>query len=142
MSARVRSAQPGRSLGSLTSTQVALTTDGRLEGLRICPRLGCVRAQRLLRVSLDVAPAESARKCRAWNNIDGEILLVDDGSKDGSWKAIETLVAKDSRVRGLKFAKNCGETAASDAGLRNAARHVGWCKVDLHAESGEHIGRA
>jgi glycosyltransferase involved in cell wall biosynthesis len=52
--------------------------------------------------------------------IDAEILLVDDGSKDGSWAAIEALVAKDARVRGVKFAFNCGETAASDAGLRHA----------------------
>lgn len=66
------------------------------------------------------------------NNIDGEILLVDDGSKDGSWKAIEALVAKDSRVRGLKFAKNCGETAASDAGLRNArGKYVMTMDADL-----------
>src|SRR4051812_6955399 len=54
------------------------------------------------------------------NDIRGEIILVDDGSKDGSWAAIERLVAKDPRVRGLKFAANCGETAASDAGLRAA----------------------
>lgn len=49
-----------------------------------------------------------------------ELLLVDDGSKDGSWAAIEALCAKDARVRGLKFKFNCGETAASDAGLRAA----------------------
>jgi glycosyltransferase involved in cell wall biosynthesis len=54
------------------------------------------------------------------NDIAAELILVDDGSTDGSWAAIEQLVAKDSRVRGLKFAKNCGETAASDAGLRAA----------------------
>jgi len=66
------------------------------------------------------------------HNIDGEILLVDDGSKDGSWKAIEALVAKDPRVRGLKFAKNCGETAASDAGLRNArGKYVMTMDADL-----------
>src|SRR5437868_11745368 len=66
------------------------------------------------------------------NNIDGEILLVDDGSKDGSWKAIEALVANDSRVRGLKFACNCGETAASDAGLRNArGKYVMTMDADL-----------
>jgi dolichol-phosphate mannosyltransferase len=52
-----------------------------------------------------------------------EIILVDDGSTDGSWKAIEALVAKDPRVRGIKFAFNCGETAASDAGLRAARGH-------------------
>jgi glycosyltransferase involved in cell wall biosynthesis len=54
------------------------------------------------------------------HGIDAEILLVDDGSTDGSWPAIEAAVAKDPRVRGLKFRINCGETAASDAGLRAA----------------------
>jgi glycosyltransferase involved in cell wall biosynthesis len=60
------------------------------------------------------------------NSIDGELILVDDGSKDGSWKAIEALVAKDPRVRGLKFAFNCGETAASDqrCGLARGARAI------------------
>src|SRR2546423_3827500 len=52
--------------------------------------------------------------------IKAELILVDDGSSDGSWKAIEALVAKDARVRGIKFLANCGETAASDAGLRAA----------------------
>ena len=52
--------------------------------------------------------------------VDFELLLVDDGSKDGSWNQIEKLAAKDPRVRGLKFKFNCGETAASDAGLRAA----------------------
>jgi len=53
-------------------------------------------------------------------NIAAEIILVDDGSTDASWAAIEALVARDARVRGLKFKFNCGETAASDAGLRAA----------------------
>src|SRR4051794_3599621 len=52
--------------------------------------------------------------------VDFELILVDDGSTDGSWPAIEHLVASDARVRGLKFKHNCGETAASDAGLRAA----------------------
>jgi glycosyltransferase involved in cell wall biosynthesis len=61
-----------------------------------------------------------------------EIILVDDGSTDGSWKAIESLVAGDARVRGIKFAFNCGETAASDAGLRAArGRYVMTMDGDL-----------
>lgn len=61
-----------------------------------------------------------------------ELILVDDGSTDGSWQAIEAIVAKDSRVRGLKFAFNCGETAASDAGLRAArGKYVMTMDADL-----------
>ncbi len=66
------------------------------------------------------------------NNIDGEIVLVDDGSSDGSWAQIEKLVQRDPRVRGLKFKSNCGETAASDAGLRAArGRYVMTMDADL-----------
>jgi len=63
---------------------------------------------------------EAVAKVIDANHIDAELILVDDGSKDNSWKVIESLVAKDPRVRGLKFKFNCGETAASDAGLRAA----------------------
>jgi len=68
------------------------------------------------------------------HQIHGEIVLVDDGSKDGSWAAIEKLVAKDPRVRGLKFKSNCGETAASDAGLR-AARGVYVMTMDADLQN-------
>ena len=64
--------------------------------------------------------------------IDFELILVDDGSKDDSWKQISALVEKDARVRGLKFAANCGETAASDAGLRAArGKYVMTMDADL-----------
>ena len=64
--------------------------------------------------------------------IDFELLLVDDGSKDNSWAEIEKVSAKDPRVRGLKFKFNCGETAASDAGLRAArGKYVMTMDADL-----------
>lgn len=64
--------------------------------------------------------------------IDAELILVDDGSRDGSWAVIQSLVQKDPRVRGLKFAFNCGETAASDAGLRAArGKYVMTMDADL-----------
>lgn len=66
------------------------------------------------------------------NGIDAEIVLVDDGSTDGSWQAIEALVAKDPGVRGLRLKRNCGETAASDAGLRAArGKYVMTMDADL-----------
>jgi glycosyltransferase involved in cell wall biosynthesis len=66
------------------------------------------------------------------NQIDAEIIFIDDGSKDGTWAAIEKEVAIDRRVRGLKLKQNCGETAACDAGLRNArGRYVMTMDADL-----------
>jgi glycosyltransferase involved in cell wall biosynthesis len=66
------------------------------------------------------------------SKIDFELLLVDDGSKDNSWAEIEKLSAKDPRVRGVKFKFNCGETAASDAGLRAArGKYVMTMDADL-----------
>jgi dolichol-phosphate mannosyltransferase len=52
---------------------------------------------------------------------DLEILLIDDGSTDGSWAVIERLAAEDPRVRGLRFRRNFGKAAALSAGF-DAAR--------------------
>lgn len=49
-----------------------------------------------------------------------ELIYVDDGSRDRSWEQIEQEASRDPRVRGLKFVANCGETAASEAGMRAA----------------------
>jgi dolichol-phosphate mannosyltransferase len=51
---------------------------------------------------------------------DWELLLVDDGSQDGSAAAIEALAARDRRVVGVFFARNCGQTAATAAGIHLA----------------------
>ncbi len=49
-----------------------------------------------------------------------ETLLVDDGSRDGSWSIIAAEGARDPRFRGLRFAANRGQTAAFAAGFRAA----------------------
>lgn len=49
-----------------------------------------------------------------------ELVLVDDGSKDGSAESIRKLAARDARVVGVFFARNCGQTAATAAGLQIA----------------------
>ncbi len=50
-----------------------------------------------------------------------ELIFIDDGSKDGSWNVIRSLVERDpERVRGLKFRRNAGKAAALTAGFRAA----------------------
>ena len=51
-----------------------------------------------------------------------ELLLVNDGSKDGSWKVIEALVAKYGWIRGIDMLRNYGQHNALLCGIR-AARH-------------------
>lgn len=51
---------------------------------------------------------------------DHEIIFVDDGSRDGSWKKIEQICRDDPRVRGIKFSRNFGQHVAITAALDNA----------------------
>jgi glycosyltransferase involved in cell wall biosynthesis len=46
-----------------------------------------------------------------------EILFIDDGSKDKSWSVIEGLAAKNTAVRGIKFRRNYGKSAALNVGF-------------------------
>jgi len=46
-----------------------------------------------------------------------EIVLVDDGSRDDSYRLIQNWAAEDPRVRGLSFSKNFGHQLAVSAGL-------------------------
>ena len=50
-----------------------------------------------------------------------DILLVDDGSTDGSWQEIRRLAGEDPAVRGIRLRRNFGKAAALSAGF-NAAR--------------------
>lgn len=53
-----------------------------------------------------------------------EIILVDDGSKDGSLGVLRSIQAADSRVRIFRLRKNFGQTAALSAGFDNARGEV------------------
>lgn len=46
-----------------------------------------------------------------------EIVFIDDGSKDNSWEVIESLSAKNSSVKGIKFQRNYGKSAALHNGF-------------------------
>jgi len=69
----------------------------------------------------DEAPnlAELHRRCRAalGEALRWELVLVDDGSRDGSDELIRELERLDPRVRGVHFARHCGQTAAIQAGI-------------------------
>ena len=49
-----------------------------------------------------------------------EIVYLDDGSRDGSDRAIASLAAADPRVRGMSFRRNFGKSAALAVGFRLA----------------------
>jgi glycosyltransferase involved in cell wall biosynthesis len=52
------------------------------------------------------------KKVATANNYSWEIIFVDDGSKDNSWDIIEKLSAKNSQVKGIRFQRNYGKSAA------------------------------
>ncbi len=58
------------------------------------------------------------------NNFSYEIIMIDDGSKDNSWSVIEDLSEKDEQVKGIKFKKNYGKSAAIFEGFAAAEGNV------------------
>ena len=61
-----------------------------------------------------------------------EIVITDDRSTDNSWTVLKELTASDSRVRGLRFARNAGQSAALWAGMTAAGgRYLVTLDADL-----------
>ncbi|HEY0669931.1 MAG TPA: glycosyltransferase family 2 protein [Sphingobacteriaceae bacterium] len=74
---------------------------------------------------------ESLPELTAWiksvmdkNNFSYEILLIDDGSNDDSWSVIEGIKQSDHHVRGIKFRRNYGKSAALNVGFEAAQGDV------------------
>ena len=53
-----------------------------------------------------------------------EIIMVDDGSRDASWKVIKALSAENSSIRGISFRRNYGKSAALYHGFAAAEGRV------------------
>ena len=53
-----------------------------------------------------------------------EIIMVDDGSTDGSWNLIKTLSERNSNIRGISFRRNYGKSAALFHGFKAAEGRV------------------
>ncbi len=67
---------------------------------------------------------ESLPELTAWidkvmteNNFSYEIIMIDDGSKDNSWHVVEELQTKNPSLKGIKFRRNYGKSAALYCGF-------------------------
>lgn len=58
------------------------------------------------------------------NNLSCEIIFIDDGSTDNSWKVIQELSAQNPMVKGIKFQRNYGKSAALNEGFKAAQGKV------------------
>lgn len=58
------------------------------------------------------------------NKFSYEVLLVDDGSTDKSWKVIEELSAQNKQLKGIRFRRNYGKSAALNVGFGKALGDV------------------
>jgi glycosyltransferase involved in cell wall biosynthesis len=74
---------------------------------------------------------ESLPELAAWiervmtaNNYTYEIIMIDDGSTDNSWNVIEQLSAKNNAIKGIKFQRNYGKSAALNEGFKAAQGDV------------------
>lgn len=58
------------------------------------------------------------------NKLSYEIILVDDGSTDSSWQVLEKLRSVNPHIKGIKFQRNYGKSAALNEGFRAAKGDV------------------
>jgi len=74
---------------------------------------------------------ESLPELAAWiervmhtNGYSYEVIMIDDGSYDSSWNVIEELSRKNNNIRGIKFQRNYGKSAALNEGFKAAQGDV------------------
>ncbi|MDR2927513.1 MAG: glycosyltransferase family 2 protein [Cytophagaceae bacterium] len=68
--------------------------------------------------------AEWIHRVTAANNLTTEIIMVDDGSTDHSWEIVQRLAKQYREVRGLRFRRNYGKSAALHCGFQEAEGEV------------------
>jgi glycosyltransferase involved in cell wall biosynthesis len=74
---------------------------------------------------------ESLGELTAWiekvmneNSFSYEVIMIDDGSNDNSWNVIEELTSKNKNLKGIKFRRNYGKSAALNIGFEAAKGDV------------------
>ena len=75
--------------------------------------------------------AESLPELHSWiksvmdqHKLSYEVIFVDDGSKDNSWKVIETLAGQNPEVKAIKFRRNYGKSPGLFVGFEAAQGNV------------------
>lgn len=75
--------------------------------------------------------AESLPELAEWidrvctgSSIGYEIIIIDDGSSDGTWDAVKRISAANNRVKGVRFRRNYGKAAALQTGFEAASGDV------------------
>ena len=64
--------------------------------------------------------------------VDYEVVITDDCSTDRSWAVLQEIAEADPRLRAQRFRLNCGESAASWAGMRaSRGRYIATLDADL-----------
>ena len=58
------------------------------------------------------------------NQFSFELIFIDDGSRDGSWTVIEGLSKKYEQVKGIRFMRNYGKSAALNEGFQKCSGDV------------------
>jgi glycosyltransferase involved in cell wall biosynthesis len=67
-----------------------------------------------------------------------QVWMIDDGSRDGTWAAVQRLHDDDPRVAGLRFRRNYGKSAALSVGFERAqGRYVATIDADLQDDPRE-----
>jgi len=64
------------------------------------------------------------KKVMSENNYSFEVILIDDGSNDGSWALIENLYKIFPEIKGIRFRRNYGKSAALQCGFQEAIGDV------------------
>ncbi|MEO7934280.1 MAG: glycosyltransferase family 2 protein [Chthoniobacterales bacterium] len=69
----------------------------------------------------------------------GELIIVDDASRDGTWGVLEKLATQDSRIKAYQHKTNAGKGAALRTGFENATQpYVLIQDADLEYDPGEY----
>lgn len=68
--------------------------------------------------------AERIDKALSGHGLSYEVIMVDDGSTDGSWEEVEKLARKNEAIHGIRFRRNYGKSAALYSGFKKAEGDV------------------